>query len=295
MWTVWRRDFRWRGGQGGSVSARRGYPSDLTDAQWALIEPMLPEPSTDGRREKHPRREIVNAILYVVRSGCPWRYLPADLPPWQTVYWYFTRWEQAGVTEQLLAALRVKARLQAGRAAEPSAGIIDSQSVKGADTVGADSRGYDAGKKINGRKRFIVTDTLGLLVTVTVIAASWQDRDGAKTALLGAYMATPIRHVFADQGFAGRLVDWTRDILRTRLEIVRKPADQRGFAVHPRRWVVERTLAWLTICRRLARDYERHPAVSEALIRWAAIAGMTRRITRGRPAHRQARRTFTWT
>lgn len=295
MWTVWRRDFRWRGGQGGSVSARRGYPSDLTDAQWALIEPLLPEPSTDGRREKHPRREIVNAILYVVRSGCPWRYLPADLPPWQTVYWYFTRWEQAGVTEQLLAALRVKARLQAGRAAEPSAGIIDSQSVKGADTVGADSRGYDAGKKINGRKRFIVTDTLGLLVTVSVVAASWQDRDGAKAALLGAYMATPIRHVFADQGFAGRLVDWTRDILRTRLEIVRKPADQRGFAVHPRRWVVERTLAWLTICRRLARDYERHPAVSEALIRWAAIAGMTRRITRGRPAHRQARRTFTWT
>jgi transposase len=124
---------------------RRGYPSDLTDAQWALIEPMLPEPNTDGRPEKHPRREVVNAILYVVRSGCPWRYLPADLPPWQTVYWYFARWEEAGVTEKLLAALRVKARVQAGRVPEPSAGIIDSQSVKGADTVGADSRGYDAG------------------------------------------------------------------------------------------------------------------------------------------------------
>lgn len=293
MWTVWRRDFRWRGGQGGSVSARRGYPSDLTDAQWALIEPLLPEPSTDGRREKHPRREIVNAILYVVRSGCPWRYLPADLPPWQTVYWYFTRWEKAGVTEKLLAALRVKARVQQGRQPQPSAGIIDSQSVKGADTVSRDSRGYDAGKKINGRKRFIITDTLGLLVTVTVLAASWQDRDGAKTALLSASMLTPIRHVVADQGFAGRLVDWTRDTLRTTLEIVRKPADQRGFAVHPRRWVVERTLAWLTVCRRLARDYERHPAVSEALIRWAAIAGMTRRISRGYPARRQARRTFT--
>ena len=166
--------------------------------------------------------------------------------------------------------------------------------MKGADTVGRDSRGYDAGKKVNGRKRFIVTDTLGLLVTVTVLAASWQDRDGAKTALLSAYMAAPIRHVFADQGFAGRLVDWARDILRTTLEIVRKPADQRGFAVHPRRWVVERTLAWLTACRRLARDYERHPAVSEAIIRWAAIAGMTRRLHRGQPARRQARRTFTW-
>jgi transposase len=273
---------------------RRGYPSDLTDAQWALIEPLLPEPSTGGRPEKHPRREIVNAILYVVKSGCPWRYLPADLPPWQTVYGDFAAWEAAGVTEKLLAALRVKARVKDGRAPEPSAGIIDSQSVKGADTVGVESRGYDAGKRINGRKRFIITDTAGLLVTVAVLAASWQDRDGAKTALLSAYLATPIRHVFADQGFAGKLVDWARDTLATTLEIVRKPADQRGFAVHPRRWVVERTLAWLTACRRLARDYERHPEVSEGIIRWAAIAGMARQITRGGPAHRQPRRTFNW-
>jgi transposase len=295
MWTVWQRDIDGGGGQGGRVSSpRRGYPSDLTDAQWALIEGLLPEPSLDGRREKHPRREIVNAILYVVRSGCPWRYLPADLPPWQTVYWYFVRWEDAGVTEKLLAALRVKARVQDGRSPEPSAGIIDSQSVKGADTVGANTRGYHAGKKINGRKRFIVTDTAGLLITVAVMAASWQDRDGAKTALLSAYLATPVRHVFADQGFAGRLVEWTRDTLKITLEIVRKPADQQGFAVHPRRWVVERTLAWLTACRRLARDYERHPEVSEGIIRWAAIAGMTRRITRGNPARRQTRQIFIW-
>lgn len=129
---------------------------------------------------------------------------------------------------------------------------------------------------------------------MAVLAASWQDRDGAKTALLGAYLATPNRHVFADQGFAGRLVDWARDLLATTLEIVRKPADQQGFAVQPRRWVVERTLAWLTAYRRLARDYERHPQVSEAIVRWAAIAGLARRITRGHPARRQARRTFTW-
>src|SRR4051812_46958664 len=225
MWTAWRRDAVGAGRQGGRVPLpRRGYPSDLTDAQWELIEPLLPEPSTGGRPEKHPRREIVNAILYVVKSGCPWRYLPADLPPWQTVYGDFAAWEAAGVTEKLLAGLRVKARVAGGRDPEPSAGIIDSQSVKGADTVGAGSRGYDAGKRINGRKRFIITDTAGFLVTVAVLAASWQDRDGAKTALLSAYLTTPIRHVFADQGFAGKLVDWTRDILKTRLEIVRKPA-----------------------------------------------------------------------
>ena len=277
------------------MSSRRGYPSDLTDAQWELVEDLLPEPSGDGRPEKHPRREIVDAILYLVRSGCPWRYLPADLPPWQTVYWYFTRWEEAGVTEKLLAVLRVKARVAQGREPEPSAGVLDSQSVKGADTVDRDSRGFDAGKKINGRKRFIVTDTAGLLITACVLAASWQDRDGGKTALLGTYLSSPVRHIFAGQGFAGRFVDWARDTLRTTVDIVRKPADQRGFAVHPRRWVVERTLAWLTAHRRLARDYERHPEVSEALIRWAAINGLLRRITRGHPARRQLRRTFTWT
>ena len=138
MWTAWRRDVVGAGRQGGRVSLpRRGYPSDLTDAQWALIEPLIPEPSTGGWPEKHPRREIVNGILYVVRSGCPWRYLPADLPPWQTVYGDFAAWEAAGVTEKLLATRRVKARRAGGRAPEPSAGIIDSQSVKGAPGVNA--------------------------------------------------------------------------------------------------------------------------------------------------------------
>src|SRR5918998_2849577 len=256
------------------------YPSDTNDAQWALIEPLLPEAKTGGRPEKHRRRALVDAILYVVRTGCAWRQLPGDFPPWQTVYWYFNQWEQARVTEKILPVVRGQLRVAEGRAPEPSAGLIDSQSVKGADTVGRDSRGYDAGKRVNGRKRFIVTDTLGLLVVVCVMAASWQDRDGAKTTLLSAYLATPIRHVFADQGFAGRLVDWTRDTLKITLEIVRKPADQQGFAVHPRRWVVERTLAWLTACRRPARDYERHPEISEGIIRWAAIAG-ARRAGRG--------------
>ncbi|MFD6754875.1 IS5 family transposase [Micromonospora gifhornensis] len=269
------------------MSRQRRYPSDLTDAQWALVEPLLPPPRTGGRPEKHPRRDVVNAILYVVRTGCSWRQLPVDFPPWQTVYWYFIRWEEEHVTERILVALRRRVRAAQGRAAEPTAGIIDSQSVKGADTVGQDTRGYDAGKKVNGRKRFIVTDTLGLLLVVCVMAASVQDRDGAKTTLLSAYLLTPVRFVYADAGFAGTLVDWCQRILRTTLEIVRKAPGQKGFAVIARRWVVERSLAWLTGHRRLARDYERHPATSEAMIRWAAINGMLRRLTRGRPARRQ--------
>ena len=278
------------------MSREPRYPSDLTDDQWALVEPLLPPAGTGGRPEKHARRAVVDAVLYLVRTGCSWRQLPADFPPWQTVYWYFLRWEKQRVTLKLLDTLRQQIRVVDGRDAEPSAGIIDSQSVKGADTVGRESRGYDAGKKVNGRKRFIVTDTLGLLITVTVCAASVQDRDGAKSALLGLFLTTSrCRFVFADAGFAGRLVEWAQAVLHIIVEIVRKPAGQKGFQVLPRRWAVERTLAWLTAHRRLARDYERDPAVSEALIRWAAINGMLRRITRGHPARRQSRRTFDWT
>ncbi len=270
----------------------RRYPSDTSDEQWALIEPLLPPVNRGGRPEKHPRRAVVDAILYVVRTGCAWRQLPVDFPPWQTVYWYFVRWEQAKATEKILPVVRAQLRLQEGRDPEPSAGLIDSQSVKGADTVGRHTRGYDAGKKVNGRKRFIVTDTLGLLLVVVVLAASTQDRDGAKPALLTTYLRTRVRFVFADGAFAGRLLDWAQTLLRTTLHIVRKPANQRGFAVIPRRWAVERTFAWLTAHRRLARDYERNPAVSEAMIRWAAINTITRRIARGCPATRPQRRTF---
>jgi transposase len=269
------------------------YPSDLTDLQWELVQPLLPAPKTGGRPEKHPRRTIVDAILYVVRTGCSWRQLPADFPPWETVYWYFTRWEQAKATEKILATVREQLRVAEGRHPEPSAGLVDSQTVKGADTVGTHTRGYDAGKKINGRKRFIVTDTLGLLLTVVVCAASMQDRDGAKPVLLQTYLASPVRFVFADAAFAGRLLQWAARFLATTIHIVRKPAGQQGFAVIPRRWAVERTLAWLTAHRRLARDYERDPAISEAMIRWAAINLITRRIARGGPATRPQKRVFT--
>jgi transposase len=184
------------------------YPSDTTDEQWALIEPLLPQVNTGGRPEKHARREIVDAILYLVRGGCAWRQLPVDFPPWQTVYWYFVRWEQAKVTERILPVVRERLRVQEGRNPEPSAGLIDSQSVQGADTAGAGSRGHDADKKINGRKRFILTDTLGLLLVLTVRPAGVQDRDGAKPALLETYLRTRVRYVVADGAFAGKLCDW---------------------------------------------------------------------------------------
>ena len=187
--------------------------------------------------------------------------------------------------------VREQLRVAEGRNPKPSAGLIDAQSVRGADTVGRESRGYDAGKKVNGRKRFITTDTLGLLLCVVVCSAGVQDRDGAKSVLLDTRLRTPVRFLFADGGFAGRLRDWATTILNTTLHIVRKPAGQHGFAVIPRRWAVERTFAWLTAHRRLARDYERHPRTSEAMIRWAAINTITRRTARGGPATRQQRQS----
>ncbi|SEG90190.1 Transposase [Thermomonospora echinospora] len=251
-----------------------------------MIGPLLAPEHWDGRKEKWLRREIVDAILYVNRTGCLWRQLPRDFPPWQTVYWHFARWEDQGVTERILQVLRRRLRRAAGRPADPSAAVMDSQSVKGADTVSAGTRGYDKPKRTNGRKRFIVTDTLGLLIAVMVRPAGVQDRAGATTLLLGLYLTGGCRLVFADQGLSGWPVAWARDVLGIIVHIVGKPAGQRGFQVHPKRWVAERTLAWLTAHRRLARDYERHPQTSEALIRWAAIGLLVRRLTHGHPVRR---------
>ncbi len=213
-----------------------------------------------GRPPIHSRRRIVDAILYVNRTGCSWRQLPHDFPPWDTVYWYFKTWNEAGVTDRIHDALRAAVRDADGRDPMASAGIVDAQSIKGADTVGKDSRGYDAGKKVNGRKRHVVTDTLGLLVVVLVTAASVQDRDGGRGVLARAKTAMPsITLVWADGGYAGKLLAWIQHHCRIVLEIVRKPEGQRTFEVLPRRWVVERTLSWLVRCRRLGRDYERLP------------------------------------
>lgn len=260
------------------VSSPRPYPSDLTDEQWALIEPMVPV-KPGGRPAKHPRRRIVEAILYVDQTGCSWRSLPHDFPPWDTVYWYFKRWNAEGTTDRIHDALRAAVRDAAGRDPMASAGIVDSQSVKGADTVGADSRGYDVGKKINGRKRHIVTDTLGLLIVVAVTTAGLQDRDGGRLVLDRAKMKMPsIVLVWADGGYAGKLVAFAQYYLHVLVEIVRRPTGQRTFEVLPRRWVIERTLSWMMRTRRLARDYERLPEHSEAFIKWSMIGLMTRRL-----------------
>jgi transposase len=259
--------------------SRAAYPTDLTDAQWTLIEPNLPLPNLTGRHEKHPRREIVNAIFYVLRTGCAWRHLPHDLPPWQTVYWHFKRWRDDGTVDHLHDVLRDQLRDAQGRDPAASAGIVDAQSVKGADTVGAATRGYDAGKRVNGRKRHIVVDTLGLLMVVAVTTASVQDRDGGRKVLDRLRLTVPsVVTVFADGGYAGRLVTHAARALRIAVEVVKKPADQKGFVVLPRRWVVERTFAWIVRCRRLDHDYERLPTTSQAMVKWAMIGIMTRRL-----------------
>jgi len=247
-----------------------------------LIESLLPEPPAGpaGRPAEHNKREIVNAILYMARAGCSWRMLPKDFPPWQTVYRYFRAWRTDGTLDRVHDVLRERVRVkQEGRKAEPSAGIVDSQSVKGADTVPAATRGYDAGKKINGRKRHIVVDTIGLLLVVIVSAACVQDRDGARPTLKRLSRLLPgVRHIFADGGYSGQLIAVAKSAWSIVVEVVRKPAGQIGFAVLPRRWVVERTFSWLLRWRRLVRDYERLPETHEAFVKWAMVGLMLNRL-----------------
>jgi transposase len=262
---------------------QRRYDTDLSDEQWAWVEPLLPPPSKDGPKPKHPRREIVNAILYVVRTGCAWRHLPKDFPPWATVFWWFQKWSADGTVTRVHDRLRDAVRDAEGRDPMASAGIVDAQSVKAADTVSRTSRGYDAGKKVNGRKRHIVVDTLGLLIVVMVTAAAVQDRDGGRGALDRAKMAMPsLARVWADAGYAGRLVRLAQAVLRISIQIVKKTDGQHTFEVLPRRWVVERTLSWITRCRRLDHDYERLPAHAETMVRWAMIGIMVRRLAPAR-------------
>lgn len=262
------------------------YPSSsITDAQWVVLEPLLPPPGNTrgqgGRSEKHPRRWVLDAIFYLVRGGIAWRQLPHDFPPAMTVYDTFRRWARAGAWVRVHDALRDLVRVYEGRNPQPTAAVIDSQSLRGADTVPGASRGWDAGKKVNGRKRHIAVDTGGLLLTVIVTAASIQDRDAAYRLLaVVREKFSMISLAWADGGYAGRLLAWAKGVLDLTVEIVKRTDDSKGFTVLPRRWVVERTLAWITKFRRCVRDYETLPAHHESMVYTSSIMTMSRRLAR---------------
>ncbi len=261
----------------------RRYATDMTDAEWAVVREALPVPAwlegRGGQPEGYCHRVMLDAVFYLVDNGIKWRAMPADFPWWEAVYRFSRRWRESGLIDELHERLRGKVREAAGRETEPSAAVIDSQSVKADAVVGAGSRGYDGGKKINGRRRHLICDTIGLLLAIHVSAASVTDRQAAATMLPALRERFPtITKVWADSGYTGQLISWALTMLHLVVTVIKRSEDTSGFVVLPRRWVVERTFGWLMRSRRLARDYERRPDTSEALIRWSMTMLMTRRL-----------------
>jgi len=257
--------------------SRKSYPTDLTDGQWKRIAPHIPKTKPGGRPRSVDMREIINAILYVARSGCAWRLIPHDLPPFGTVYGYFRAFKISHVWKKIHDRLRENVRRACGRKPTPSAAIIDSQSVKTTEVGGV--RGYDAGKKINGRKRHIMVDTIGMIIAVVVHEASIQDRDGAKLVFVKFKKGfTRLKLIWADGGYTGKLIEWTRQNIKRKLEIVKRSDDTKGFVVLPRRWVVERTFGWIGRYRRMSKDYEKLTESSEAMIHIVMINLMSKRL-----------------
>lgn len=268
------------------------YTSDVSDAEWSVVRQAFPTPawmaSRGGRPESYCHRQMLDAVRYLVDNGIKWRSMPADFPPWNSVYAFFRRWRDHGLVRELHDRLRDGVRRAEGRNAEPTAAIVDSQSVKADATVQNGSRGYDGGKKINGRKRHLITDCLGLLLMVLVTPASTTDRDAARTILPTLREGfRRLRLIWADGGYTGHLVDWAAQNLDLVLEVVKRSDDTSGFTVLPRRWVGERTFSWLMRTRRLARDYEAQPTSSEAMILWSMTMVMSRRLGRRAVTARQ--------
>jgi putative transposase len=268
---------------------RRAYPSDLTDAQWEVLEPLIPQPSLQGRRPFVSRREVVNAILYVLRSGCPWRLLPYEFPKWQTVYYNFRRWEREGVWDRILHTLRMRMRTKQGRDPEPSAAIIDSQSIKTSAVRGPEN-GYDAGKKVWGRKRHALVDTQGNLLTVKVTGAQRSDPQGGRTLLKPLKQLFPrMKLIWGDSHYGGTFLTWVKEQLGWTIQTVKAltvpkrgllvPEGEEvdweklfptGFRPQPKRWLIERCFSWMVRWRRLCRDHEGLPQSSEAFIKLSA-------------------------
>jgi putative transposase len=286
----------------------RKYPSDLSDAEWSLLEPHLPGPKRRGRPRLHSPREVLDAVFYVLKTGCQWRMLPKDFPPWQTVFHYFRRWRLDGVWERMNRALRRSLRKRLGREPEPSAGIVDAQSVK-TTGVGGEQRGFDGGKKVRGRKRHILVDTEGLVVEAQVHSAKVPDQDGIRRLLGPARDRLPrLSHLWVDAGYRGRGKEWAEEALSVEVEVVNrtpKPPPEKvlriwarewfregrwmdfgklpkrpAFERLPRRWVAERTFAWISHNRRMSKDYERLCSAGEALVYAAMIRLMVRRLAR---------------
>jgi putative transposase len=269
---------------------RKAYPSDLTDAEWEILEPLIPAISEEAAHVKYTRREIVNGVLYVLRSGCPWRLMPHDLPAWGTVYDYFRLWQKQGIWDQVVEALRKRMRRKQGRDEEPSAAVIDSQSIK-TSAVRGEAKGFDMGKKIWGRKRHALVDTQGNLMEIKVTGAEASDLAGGiklLELLLGRFPRLQL--LWGDSHYGGKLREWVKEHFGWDVQTVRrlgtafdtgtiepepKIKDSKGgFQVQPRRWVIERTFAWITRWRRLARDHEGLPESSEAFIKLSASRRM---------------------